>query len=255
MPHARCETSSWEPLFVKIVKAIFAGGIVPNGSVVDCGANTGGEACLYADLAPNRLIHAVEPLQGHIDFMQHKYGDRKNIIALHGALGSTEHTVQIALQKGSKMIHGTAMAHSVANGTKQTGTRFRVHRVDTLFGPGGLWATEHLAFGHFDVEGAEADLLRGAIATIRRDRPIFSMETTLQTGQELLNLVADLGYQPHLVPEKCGYNGDCRNVICLPLESIERMLQEVPLLASSTFAVNWTSMALPLAMHRQLARG
>ena len=88
-------------------------------------------------------------------------------------------------------------------------TAFRVRRLDDLFGANGAWSGEALAFGHFDVEGAELDLLRGARWVISRDRPIFTVEVpTSYTSyaQQLLDEIASLGYGALVVPEKCGEN-------------------------------------------------
>ena len=60
---SRCQgTSPYEPSFQATIAAIFAlssscGGL-HNGSVVDSGAHVGGESCLYADYAPERIVHA-----------------------------------------------------------------------------------------------------------------------------------------------------------------------------------------------------
>ena len=98
---------------------------------------------------------------------------------------------------------------------------FRIHRLDSLFLEGGPWASERLAFGHFDVEGSELDLLQGAAAVLRRDRPVFTVEQALgdvEGSLSLLRYIESLGFQAHMVPEVCGRNRDCRNFICVPLE-------------------------------------
>ena len=66
---------------------------------------------MYADLAPHRLVHAVEPLQHHLIAMNSKYGDRENIIPMHGALGSKDHTVRVHGVKG--MLRGIDKAATV----------------------------------------------------------------------------------------------------------------------------------------------
>ena len=37
---------------------------------------------------------------------------------------------------------------------------------------------------------------------------------------KLLAMIASLGYRTYLVNEQCGYNLDCRNLICFPLERL-----------------------------------
>ena len=45
--------------------------------------------------------------------------------------------------------------------------------VDQLFAT--QW-NERLGFAHWDTEGNELDILRGAVGTLRRDAPIFTVE-------------------------------------------------------------------------------
>ena len=100
---------------------------------------------------------------------------------------------------------------------------FRVHRVDDLFA--NEWRGERLGFAHFDVEGGELDVLRGARATIRRDRPVFTVEVHVHnkpnTTRALLRAIRELGYMSFLVEEQCGVPVDCRNIINLPNEAVK----------------------------------
>ena len=60
MPRSTCATAGWEAKLAAIASSLFMHALPP-GSVVDSGANTGGEACSYAMLAADRRVHAVEP--------------------------------------------------------------------------------------------------------------------------------------------------------------------------------------------------
>lgn len=256
MKKPRCQTSPYEPRLLALVAALFNGGAIPDGSVVDCGANTGGESCFYADLAPQRLIHAVEPLQAHLDSLNRTYLEtRSNIRPLRGALGSAERTVNVRLGRGSSMIKGVEKAPSVAETAGASGTAdasFRVYRIDALFGEGGAWAGERLGFGHFDVEGAEEDLLRGGATVIRRDRPVFVVESGGHTIHRLLDAAANLGYVLYMVPERCGTTPDCRNLVAVPREANEHIRSLVPALARATYEVNASNAFLPMAAQRAL---
>jgi len=249
-----CSTSGHELLFVKLVTALLTSGTIPNGSVVDCGANTGGEACHYARTVPNRLVHAVEPVLVNYERIRRDYAGIANLRPLHGALSNRERFVDASPGRGQSMLKGIGMGREVASGTESSPSIFPVFLLDHLFGKGGAWAGETLALGHFDVEGDEEDLLRGAEMTIRRDRPIFTIEINRKTGPELLKRTAELDYEPYLVPERCGLNSDCRNVICLPAEARGHIMQHVPVLHDSTYAANLTNFFLPLAKQRSLAR-
>ena len=55
-----------ETLFNGIISTLFLEGALPDGAVVDAGAHTGENACLYSQLAPQRRVLAVEPIQANI---------------------------------------------------------------------------------------------------------------------------------------------------------------------------------------------
>lgn len=71
------------------------------------------------------------------------------------------------------------------------------------------------------VEGAEPDVLLGALNIITRDRPILTLEVEFaykERTKNLLQQVLHLDYKLHLVPEVCGVRRTLRNVICIPVE-------------------------------------
>ena len=222
----RCGVGPFEPKFRLLLTALFTlNGMIKPGSVVDCGAERGGESCFFADLDSGRRIHAVEPLPQNARSVDMVSKSRPNVALLRGGLGSAERFVERAqhTQSGS-MIINLQKAQS-ANYSKAS-RGFYVYTLDKLFGQGGRWAGEHLAFGHFDVEGAELDLLKGAEMTIQRDRPVFSIEVELGKHTSrfryatAMAVLAKLGYRAFVVPENCARPGgiNCRNTMCFPSE-------------------------------------
>ena len=105
-----------------------------------------------------------------------------------------------------------------------------VQSLDALFAAD--WAGERFGFGHFDVEGGELDVVEGAANTIKRDRPVFTVEISVHGGhggesarldaRRLLTRIAELGYTSFVVEEQCGEPADLRNVINLPTEQLSR---------------------------------
>merc|ERR1712194_977035 len=97
--------------------------------------------------------------------------------------------------------------HKVSSRGGNSSTSFHVFQLDNLFS--GAWHEERLAFAHFDVEGAELDLLMGADMVIQRDQPVFTVEVDVNdrpTLRRMLEKVEILGYQARIVPEVCGLN-------------------------------------------------
>ena len=205
-----CDLSMHEYHFATLLVTVFQSALLLNGSIVDSGAHFGGESCFFADLAPERTVHAVEPLNSNIHRMG-KYRDRKNIKPLLGALGSTARMMELHTPRHSSMLSGVT---SAPNATKDSRTAVPVYRLDDLF------ATERLAFAHLDVEGSENDVLRGAEMVLRRDRPVFTVEVTTSSTAywETLRTLKALDYRAMLVDEQCGVMSDCRNIICVPQE-------------------------------------
>ena len=215
-----------EPLFRDLVGALFTEGWIPAGSVLDAGANDGAEACFYAVRAPERTIHAVEPLVSNVEHIHRSVASGvfpRNVQAIRGGLGSTPGWASLGAavvldQKNEQLTDGVLKSSSVRpKGTKA----FQVYALDQMFGSGGSWHNERLGFAHLDVEGGEAMVLRGARQTIARHQPIFTTEAfphSLDAAmvEELLTSLETLGYDTWMVQETCGNPVDCRNLINLP---------------------------------------
>ena len=221
---------------------------------------------MYADYAPNRIVHAIEPLRTNVELIRKRYRDRVNLIPLQAGLGSANRVVDVASTRvvargiggsGAAMVLNVAKAKSAPLERANSTTAFRVLRLDDMFGPSGAWKHERLAFAHFDVEGSELDVLQGAREVIARDRPIFTCEVA--TGltayaQTLLEEISLLGYEAYAFAERCGSNRDCRNLICLPKDRALQILSGVPMLASTSYLVN-NSKLLNKPMRWQLLAG
>jgi len=231
-PPASCMLSPHERLFSFLISEIIVSGMLsPGSSIVDCGAHKGGEACLYASLAPARTVHAIEPQGTHISKMKRQYNGSylPNLRPLKGALGSRDRTASVHGAHTPSMLVNVH-ARPDANASSK---HINVHKLDTLYLDGGFFASERLGFAHFDVEGSEEDLLLGAQRILQRDRPTFTLELTLRarhagatgefTAARLIREVDRLGYQVLFVPEQCGIPPDCRNVICVPKERVARV--------------------------------
>jgi len=241
----RCPNATREPLLRGLLGCLFAERLIPPGSIIDAGANTGEESCFLAEIQPKRIVHAVEPLVANVRYVREAYAAHLSNIVLHiGALGIEQgwhssrrntnvggHASNVKAQQlvgfGVQLSsNGSTAAVDVPDDERAArGERgeFRLERIDDLFGPSGRWAGERLGFAHFDVEGSELSVLRGATRTIARDRPVFTVETFVHQKPaltaELLGFIASLGHTCVLIEEECGSPADCRNLLCFPLES------------------------------------
>lgn len=160
-----------ELVFQSIVAGLWR--FLPPGSVVDAGAHQGGEACFYAELDSSRRVHAIEPLPKNLEIVINRYGNRSNLIPLHGGLGSTAKWLSSNWSSFGYWPGSDARAqlrphyimgqlcnthlHTRSNSRSDEKGVLPIYALDDLFHAGGTAAAvrgfegETLAFGHFDV--------------------------------------------------------------------------------------------------------
>ena len=214
-----------EPIFNSILVALLQSELLPNGSVIDAGAHTGTESCLYARAAPARVVHAIEPLYTNLVHIATTHAARwRNIRPIQAGLGAREETVQPSsgMHAVGQMFtpekvrrrreHSATAAAPLRNLERRaqwSRTQFVVRRLDALFA--GEFAGESLALAHLDVEGSELDVIRGGASTLRRDLPIVATELFVHANPAysvaLLALLHDLEYDSFLVEEVCVARG------------------------------------------------
>lgn len=244
----RCLKGYHERIFNSIIGGLFVEHLVGPGSLLDAGANTGVLSCYLASLAPDRLVHSIEPLHENVVHIRERYGNLTNIRVIHGGLGKQEEELSFAegaseqakadvegaqvnanwfskLRSRQRRPDGALPPVSVgpmvslAIGHERARNVLRVHSIDSLFfDHGARFAKERLAFATIDVEGSESDVVLGAVETIKRDLPILALELFVDSRDEaaMLRLTESLGYDAFVVDETCGFNLDCRNALFLP---------------------------------------
>ena len=226
-----CPRPFSELLFHEILGGLLGSGSLPPGSIIDAGANDGADSCFYAEAAHSRIVHAVEPLAQNVKAIEQLARHRPNLRPMLGGLGNSRRLVYPSVQDARKPsglgaqitnFNEQGWSSSVSSTQGKGITPFQVERIDDLFF-GGNWSHESLGFAHFDLEGGELSVLEGAERTIRRDRPIFTVEVNVHrepaTTAALLRRISSLGYIMFAVQENCGAPwADCRNVMAFPLE-------------------------------------
>ena len=187
-----------------------------HGVIMDAWANDGTSSLALARAFPNFTIMSIDPIQTNLVSIHSKlHSFSKRVVVLHGGFEKRQEypasldskTTVVKTQTGSLWIH--KLQNSLVN------TSLPVYTVDDLM------RHRTLAFAHWDVEGNEIELLQGARATIRRDRPLFTVEAHPKTNAtkhaEVIAMTKDLGYTCLEISEECG-SEDCINLVCVPTE-------------------------------------
>lgn len=230
-----CPRSFSEMLFREILGGLLGSGSLPPGSIIDAGANDGTDSCFYAEAARSRIVHAVEPLAQNVEAIEQLARHVPNLRPMLGGLGNSRRLVYPSVEDASRPsgvraqisnFNEQGWSSSVSSARGKGITPFQVERIDDLFF-GGNWSHESLGFAHFDLEGGELSVLEGAERTIRRDRPIFTVEVNVHrepaTTAALLRRISSFGYIMFAVQENCGAPwADCRNVMAFPSDWLKQ---------------------------------
>lgn len=202
--------------------------LLRGGAIIDAGAREGSLSCYLARLAPERRIFAFEPSASFLPGLQALSATFANLAPRPVAIGSVSRVIELS-EKQHRTVARQSMIPSewlVEGGAKPTtstssgGVSAHTIRVERLDGLADFAPPTVLALAHFDVEGLELEVLKGAEAVIRRDLPVFTTECHVASNQSftraLFAYVEALGYEQYVVDEVCGSRVDCRNLIHFP---------------------------------------
>ncbi len=203
--------------------------VKPGMTVVEAGANIGTHTLMLARAcAPGPLI-AFEPQQRVFQLLCANLATNGvgNVVALPEAMGAAAGTVRLpALDYGAAYNFGSVSVEAGGGGDWAAGRTVRMTPLDAL-------ALSACHFLKIDVEGGEADALRGAADVIARCRPVIYVENDRADHQPvLIALLAELGYEQywHVAPlfNAANFKGATEdvtggvislNMLCLPKES------------------------------------
>lgn len=152
----------------------------PDDVVLDAGAQFGDYALLCAGGFGVSEVIAFEPVKRNFEILESNIALNgfSNVKAHHLALGETESTMEI--------FHENDMANKYGYGTPEMA---HVRTVDSL-------PIKRVTFMKIDVEGFEMELLRGALETIRKNRPRIIIEThSRELDSEVKEFLANFGYK------------------------------------------------------------
>ena len=193
-----------------------------NGWILDAGAHDGATSVMLCKaMAYLKLqVLALEPLAQNAKIAQQRARREPNLNFKRAGLGEVngttghypteydEHKSNLHLQIARFRTHDNA-----------GGATYPIVTIDALFGDG---RDATLVLAHLDLEGREADALRGANRTLARDRPVLTVETFPTSmgrwHREVMALLEALNYQVYTVEEKVGWPPDGRNHVGIPRE-------------------------------------
>jgi FkbM family methyltransferase len=225
----------WE-LFAQMVK--------PGMTVVEVGANIGSHSVALAQACFPGPLYLFEPQQRVFQILcaNLALNGIANAIAYPEACSDEAGVVLVPpLNYGAANNFGGVSVRPDAEGVP--GTRVRATPLDSL----RLAACNVIKI---DVEGFEAQVVRGAAETIRKFRPLLYVENDrVALQQELISLIAGMGYRLywHTPPlfRRDNFNGRAENVfpgivsvnmLCIPVER-KTVVQDMTAIDPD----NWTS--------------
>uniref|UniRef100_A0A7S3PTX9 Methyltransferase FkbM domain-containing protein n=1 Tax=Chaetoceros debilis TaxID=122233 RepID=A0A7S3PTX9_9STRA len=174
--------------------------LLPEGTILDCGAQFGEQGAHYAVSSPHRKVISMDPSPKNVQLMKDRYGSLTNFEIRHGGLGREVGTMKPRDNSFSMDMN----------------SEFPVYTLDSMYFDKGL----KLALAHLDLEGLELETLLGGLKTIRAYKPVFTVELRVHETEKttpLLDLIAKEGYDTYVIDEPCGMPPvDLRNILCIP---------------------------------------
>ena len=193
-----------------------------HGWIVDAGAHDGATSVMLTRAMSRLRLHvlALEPLASNERVAQQRARSEPSLHVKRAGLGEVNGTTghyPIEYDEYKSNLH-LQIARFRTHDNSGDAT-YPIVTIDALFGDG---RDATLVLAHLDLEGREADALRGANATLARDRPVLTVETfpssMARWHREVMALLEAHSYQVYTVDEKVGWPPDGRNHVAIPRE-------------------------------------
>lgn len=184
------ETRSGEPEL-----AVLAGLVPSGGTAVDIGANQGVFAYALAGIA-DRVV-AFEPNPDYAAFARWMLRGRAEVHQLALSDKSSRGTLHVPLSDEGMVLH-------LAGSLKRTHAQFRHNKTyDVEIRTLDEFGLTNVRFVKADVEGSEREVLEGARAMLKRDRPVILLELLSGTHEDPAAYSADIcesfGYDAFII--------------------------------------------------------
>jgi FkbM family methyltransferase len=155
---------------------IFRRCLEPTSNCVDIGANVGHILREIIKAAPDGRHLAFEPIPDLCLHLRRKYGDKATVFDC--ALSDREGEAEFVYYKDSPALSGFNERPSLGP-HERVKLRVRTRRLDDV-----VAAATPIDLIKIDVEGAELVVLQGAVATLKRHKPIVLFEAGLGRADE-----------------------------------------------------------------------
>ncbi len=154
-----------------------------NAVILDIGANVGSHTVYWALERNARKIYAFEPLPDTFSILKTNIelnNLQSKVVLYNTGLSDTDCTTKIGLYRETN-IGGTSFK-------KDQNGEFKFSPLDSFE------IKEHIDLIKIDVEGAEIEVLNGAINTIKESKPIIVLET-FDKKSEVDDFMHEIGYE------------------------------------------------------------
>ena len=192
------------------------------GFVLDAGAHDGATAVMLVNALRHLRLHvlALEPLTNNVQVALRRAQSEPDLYVRRLGLGDVDGGTGYYPAEYDERRSGMHLQIARWRNNDNAGNvSYPITTVDTLFGE--EW-DRTLVLAHLDLEGHEAEALRGANATLWRDRPVLTVETfpvsMKKWHNEVMALLEALNYEVYTVEEKVGWPPDGRNHVGIPRE-------------------------------------
>lgn len=201
----------------------------PDWVALDVGGNVGQIALLMAKRVPQGMVHVFEPSSDNFRRLQSnvRLNSFTNIITNHAAVSNQAATIEIF---APRTYNTGAISIYPDRSWEMDSETVSAIRLDDYSRDQNLAA---IALIKIDVEGAEMDVLEGAIGLLQNQRPVVLMEVTASILQRANHSPADifrfwqsLDYSVYAIDDRGklrviqheGEMGEDQNICCCPHE-------------------------------------
>lgn len=175
------ERASLKRLSERILLSLLERGVRGDGVALDVGANIGLTSVLLARCGPGP-VYAFEPHPATFGYLEKTIAANglTNVTPVNLALGAEAETLPFFVDEDSSASHVVSPQNDGRDGS----ITVPISTVDAFAADLG----RPVSFIKIDAEGAEPDVLKGAEATLQRDRPGVFVEFNLFTLMALSNI-------------------------------------------------------------------